>query len=262
MARFYSLFSGSKGNASLVSAGGGSLLLDAGVSCRQLLTSLTAHHIDPASIEGIFITHTHIDHIRGLQVLCKKLHTKIYGTDETIQTLLQNQYITESQVGALIPENGLALPHFTVQSFPTEHDAWGSCGYRIQTSDDRSCAVCTDLGVVTDPVHHALSGCDLVLLEANYDPGMLHCGRYPAYLKSRIAGRQGHLSNMDCAAEAQQLIQSGTTRLVLGHLSQENNTPQLARQTVQTHLAQKYQCGQDYLLYVAEPAGLKEMVIF
>ena len=83
MARFYSLFSGSKGNASLVSAGGGSLLLDAGVSCRQILTSLTAHHIDPASIEGIFITHTHIDHIRGLQVLCKKLHTKIYGTDET-----------------------------------------------------------------------------------------------------------------------------------------------------------------------------------
>ena len=109
---------------------------------------------------------------------------------------------------------------------------------------------------------YAVSGCDLVLLESNYDVNMLRCGGYPACLKARIAGRQGHLSNKECADEAHRLIGTGTTRLILGHLSQENNTPHLAQRTVQEKLTQDYMCGTDYLLYVAEPQGMKEMVIF
>lgn len=264
MARFYSLFSGSKGNASLITANGKGLLIDAGVSCRQLCGSLAKRDFDLSQLEGIFITHTHTDHIQGLRVLCKKLNTKVYGSPDTMETLLRNGHITETQAGGTIPEKGLALHDFVVEAFPTEHDAQGSCGYRITTSDERKCAVCTDLGIVTDTVHTALSGCDLVLLESNYDANMLRNGPYPAYLKARIAGKQGHLSNKECADEAVRLVREGTTRLVLGHLSQENNLPRLAENAVQTQLLTEGGCqrDKDYLLYVAEQTGIKDTVIF
>lgn len=262
MARFYSLFSGSKGNVSLVQAGSSALLIDAGVSCKRILTALSQHEIDAGSVEGILITHNHVDHISGVRVLCKKLGLKVYATDGTLRSLLHDGHITEEQVGMDLPPYEYALGSFGVTAFPTEHDAAGSCGFRISTADDRTCAICTDLGVVTETVHNTVAGCDMVLLESNFDPDMLRCGPYPAYLKRRISGTQGHLSNRDCAAEADRLIESGTTRLVLGHLSQENNTPQLAETAVREQLDRKYTAGRDYLMYTAGQNGLKEMVIF
>jgi phosphoribosyl 1,2-cyclic phosphodiesterase len=264
LSRFYSLCSGSKGNSSLIRCGGNYLLIDAGASCKQIITAMTYHNLDPFCIAAILVTHTHVDHIRGLRVLCKKLpYTKVYGSFETLQTLLKEGHVHPNQIGFPISDKKEAhLGSYTVKSFPTDHDAEGSCGYRIYTEDDRRCAVCTDLGHVTEEVHAGISGCDLVMLEANYDPDMLHRGRYPASLKRRIAGEQGHLSNGDCAQEAVRLVETGTSRLVLAHLSEENNTPTLASQTVHQALMPRFLSGVDYLLYVAPPLGLKEAVIF
>lgn len=263
LARFYSLFSGSKGNASVVRSGGSALLIDAGVSCRQIMSALFARDISPCSINGILITHTHSDHIKGLRVLCKNLSAKVYATEETMSALLKDGHITENSFGGILKENAENIGDFSVKSFPTEHDSYGSCGFRIDTPEDRSCAVCTDLGVVTDTVHNAVKGSDLVLLESNYDPVMLKNGSYPIYLKARIAGREGHLSNINCAEEAASLIKEGTSRIILGHLSQENNTPYIAESAVREHLDNKnYFCGTDYLMYVALQEGLREAVIF
>ena len=121
----------------------------------------------------------------------------------------------------------------------------------------------TDLGQVTDGVDRALSGCDLVLLESNYDPGMLACGPYPYYLKKRISSQLGHLSNDDCAAQLVRLVESGTTRLVLAHLSQENNLPQLAFETARSELlAAGCRQGEDYLLQVASRKTPDPMIVF
>lgn len=118
-----------------------------------------------------------------------------------------------------------------IRAFTTSHDSVHSLGYRIATPDGKQLAVCTDLGVVTPEVHSALTGCQLVMLESNYDREMLRNGGYPAYLKRRIASERGHLCNTDCADELVALAQSGTEHFVLGHLSEENNRPEVAAKT-------------------------------
>ena len=131
----------------------------------------------------------------------------------------------------------------------------------MELPDGRSCAVCTDLGYVSEAVSAALTGCDLVLLEANYDKEMLRTGPYPGYLKLRIASEVGHLSNADCAEAAVSLLQSGTTRLILGHLSQHNNLPELAERTVEQRL-NAFRRGSDYLLQTAPPETDGRMIGF
>ena len=143
------------------------------------------------------------------------------------------------------------------------HGSPGSCCYRFELSDGQTCAVCTDLGCVTPEVKKGVYGADLVLLEANYDPSMLRNGPYPEMLQERIRGKYGHLSNGDSAGMAEALIAHGTTRLILGHLSENNNTMPLAQQTVLEHLQEQgMRRNQDFLLQVSSPEGLKQAVIF
>ncbi len=262
MAKFNVLFSGSTGNAALVRAGNRAMLIDIGRSCKQIRQALLALGTDISALDGILITHAHIDHVRGLCVLCKQTGLKAYMTADTYALLLQNGYDAEPYLGGVLGFSEVALGAFEVTPFPTEHDVPGSCGYRICTPDDRTCAVCTDLGTVTDAVHNAICGCDLVLLESNYDPQMMRTCRYPYHVKARITGTCGHLSNGDCAVEAQRLIAGGTTRLILGHISQESNTPALAEHAVLHALQPQFIRGQDFLLYTAGEYGMKETVIF
>ena len=149
-----------------------------------------------------------------------------------------------------------------IESFDTPHDSVHSLGYRISTPDGRRLTVATDLGYISDPVRERLTGSDLVLIESNYDQRMLSVSDYPYQLKKRIASNIGHLSNEDCSGELSRLVRTGTTRLVLGHLSQNNNLPELAYQTAQCSLSMSgMQEGRDYLLQVASRSGPSEMVV-
>ena len=164
---------------------------------------------------------------------------------------------------AVTPQKAGIIAGVEVFPFSTMHDAAGSCGYRFALPDGQSCAVCTDLGCVTPEVKKGVYGADLVLLEANYDPNMLRNGPYPEMLQERIRGKYGHLSNGDSAGMAEALIAHGTTRLILGHLSENNNTMPLAQQTVLEHLQEQgMRRNQDFLLQVSSPEGLKQVVIF
>ena len=181
--------------------------------------------------DGILVTHEHSDHVKGLSTFLKKNPLPVYGAADTLDFLDANGIVPPSCELNTLEGREEDVGAFGVQSFPTSHDV-PCVGYRIHTPDGKTMTIATDLGVLTPPVHEALAGCDLVALESNYDLHRLRSGPYPYYLRSRIESARGHLSNDECAAKLLELIQEGCKRFALCHLSQENNTPALALQTV------------------------------
>lgn len=250
MGKFYPIASGSTGNCTYIGHGKSGLLIDAGISAKAICEGLSKAAIDPQSLLGIFITHEHIDHIQGLKVFSSKYNIPIFASEKTKEALLKS--IPELEITSF--DESIELGNFTITRFSTSHDCEGSSGYIITLPDGRRCAVCTDLGFVSDEVHLALSGSDAVLLESNYDLFMLENGPYPPPLKKRILSDKGHLSNNNCAAEIAKLIKSGTTRVILGHLSRENNRPEVAKNCIVARLVDdKLVENEDYILYVAPP---------
>lgn len=260
MARIYPLFSSSRGNASYIGTPECGILIDAGVSFRRLSLAMERSGLSLSGIRAVFITHDHSDHICGLRTLTARLHVPVCSQEKTLRNLIDRDQIAPGAVLREIHEP-VSIAGMQITAFDTPHDTDQSCGYRAELPDGRSCAVCTDLGHVTKTVEQALTGCDLVLLEANYDPQMLRTGHYPPNVKARIASGTGHLSNPDSAAEAAKLIRSGTTRLVLGHLSQDNNRPAVAEQAIVGGLS-GFVRGSDYLLEIAAPETNGRMIVF
>lgn len=261
MARIYPLFSSSKGNSSFIGTEQGGILIDCGVSFKRLSAALEINNIPLAAVQAVFITHEHSDHVAGLAMLTKKTSIPVYGQKRTLQRLCDAGKIAPSSHVIDMTGKAIACAGSEVTCFNTPHDTIQSCGYRIHTSDDKYCAVCTDLGHITPEVDQALKGCRMVLLESNYDENMLRTGPYPLYLKERILSPNGHLSNEDCAAQAEKLIEQGTTHILLGHLSQDNNHPRIADYTTETRLS-RYVRGRDYLLGVAPAETRGGAVIF
>ena len=254
MAKFCPLFSSSKGNCAYIGSGDSGILIDTGRSAKQINEALFNIGVDPDSLNAIFITHEHSDHISGLRVFAEKHKIKVYATEGTLSALEEKNILTSKIEYDAVSFDGTQAGSLLVTPFRTSHDAKESCGYLVDTPDGRRLAVCTDLGYVSDEVSSAVCGSDLVLLESNHDIMMLENGLYTYDLKQRIKGKRGHLSNECCAELAQKLVQSGTTRLVLGHLSQENNIPQLAYQTTFAALsASGAKEDSDYILKVAKP---------
>ncbi len=263
MARFCPLFSGSSGNCTYIGTSSGGILVDVGVSAKRIECALREREIAPESIEAIFVTHEHSDHIAGLRVLVKRYGYKVVASAGTLDALYDAQVITDGNRAQVMPEEGVEAAGMRVTAFHTSHDSRESLGFRVHTGDERTLAVTTDTGCMTDTIRGALKGCDLVLLESNHDVKMLENGPYPYYLKRRILADTGHLSNECCAAELTALAQSGTTRFYLGHLSKENNFPELAQRTSLTALnASGLQEGKDFTLCVAPRDATAPMCLF
>lgn len=221
---FYTLASGSDGNCSLVRAGETALLFDAGISCRRIERALQALDLTLGDVRAVFITHEHSDHISGLKTLTKKYGVPIYASRGVAQAL-------PFQTVAFTAGDAADFADCTVRSFSTSHDAADPVGYRVDSADG-SLGLLTDTGFVTDAAREALAGVDTLLLEANHDLELLQYGSYPYFLKKRILGDEGHLSNHAAAEFACFAARGGTRDILLAHLSKENNTPELAEYTV------------------------------
>lgn len=262
LARFCPLFSGSKGNSVYIGAGTTGILIDVGVSAKALETALREREIDPASIAAIFVTHEHSDHISGLRVFASRYATPVYASEGTLNALCKMGTINGKFEANPMREE-ICAGELRVTYFHTPHDAAESVGYCVYTPDGRKITVATDLGVMTDEVRTALTGSDLVLMESNHDVRMLQNGGYPYYLKRRILSATGHLSNDACACELPRLARSGVTRFVLGHLSRENNFPDIARQTALCSFTENgMKEGIDFTLSIAPQKNEEKVLIF
>lgn len=248
------LFSGSSGNSTLIRTGNANILIDAGRNCKTITEALRAVGTDPANIDAVLITHSHVDHVSGLDVFIRKYPSKLFATEGTFRGMSRRFTKPHELTPDIIIEPGVKFiieGGVTVEAIGTPHDSYGSCCYKI-TDGDRSCMVATDLGYMTEDIKDFAKGVDVMLIEANYDQRMLVYGSYPEDLKVRIAGEGGHMSNDDCAEAIRFFIENGTRRFILGHLSQENNTPDKALNTVIEYLSScNLVKGADYDLVVA-----------
>ena len=232
MPYLFPLASSSKGNSTYIGTEREGILIDAGIGPRVFQSALALGGInDYRSIRAVFVTHEHSDHVKGLLKLTERIDVPVYGSRETLAELIRKNIVSPRTKLYEINRKTVEAAGMEIKSFTTSHDSAHSLGYRITLPNNQRLAICTDLGVVTPEVHNALIGCQTVMLESNYDKEMLRCGGYPAYLTTRIASEKGHLSNSECAAELVALAQSGTKKFVLGHLSEENNRPELAAET-------------------------------
>jgi len=218
--------SGSGGNCMLLSHKDTHILIDAGISMRRIETSLRGLGLTVKDIGGVLITHEHSDHISGLKMLIKHHGPEIFAPRTVAARLCGMLPEAEDYMTVLPVGSGFPLGDISIRAFHTPHDTDESVGYRIEGGG--SFALATDMGCVTDEVLQGLLGADTVLIESNHDINMLCDGPYPVYLKRRILSDRGHLSNADCAKLARFLAQKGTRRIILGHLSRENNRPGLA----------------------------------
>ncbi len=262
MAKVVPLFSGSKGNCYYIGSGNEGVLVDAGRSCKQIEQALALNSVDIAGINAVFITHEHIDHCSALRVLAKKYKLDVYASKGTMDALI-NSHKVESETKLHIIEREAVVGDILVNRIDTPHDAAESCCYRVVSPDGKSALIATDMGYMTDGVRAAAAMSDFAVIESNHDIEMLKTGPYPYPLKRRILSDRGHLSNEACAVELAELVKGGTLRLMLGHLSEQNNTPGIAIRTSAAELERaglKY--NSDYTLDVAPAEATVKSVIF
>lgn len=252
------LYSGSDGNAALLRCGDCAVLIDAGRCARQLCTSLAAAGVTPEALSAVFLTHEHRDHTAALDVFIKHHPLPVHVAGRSAEKL--SRLAGDALRAAIVAHPPLfteTVGPFTFRSFLTPHDSQESVGYRISFADEdglHELGYVTDLGCVTPAVEAGLLGCEGVVLECNHDVEMLMTGPYPPDLKRRIASRNGHLSNTDCAAFATRLAASGLRRLLLAHLSETNNLPDLALGEVNAALA-----GLSVCVRAADPIHITEL---
>ena len=231
MFKFCSLFSGSSGNSSLVQTDTTKILVDVGESAKKITDSLKKLNIDPNDIDAIIITHEHSDHTKGLSVFSNKYDIPVYANIETWNALdSQREKLEESNI-KYFDFNKFKIGDLSILPFSIPHDAANPCGFNIYKGR-KKISIATDIGHMTAEVLDNLSKSSFVLLESNYDPNILKCSSYPYPLKMRIYGPNGHLSNDDAGKTISTLAKQGLNTVMLGHLSKENNFPELAYKTV------------------------------
>lgn len=264
--RICSIASGSSGNCIYIGDENTHILVDAGISKKAIEAGLAELELDGRDLDGIFITHEHSDHIKGLGVMARKYAIPMYGTKETIQ------YIKGvSSLGKIEPElfhevepdQELRLNTMTLKPFQISHDAVNPVAYRVE-SGGKSAAVATDLGIYTDYTVDNLKDLDVILLEANHDIRMLQTGKYPYPLKQRILGKYGHLCNEMSGRLLDAILSDRMKRIFLGHLSKENNYPELAYESVrmEVNMSDSRYRADDFYISVAKRDEVSECFEF
>lgn len=251
MIRFQSFLSGSSGNSTFITDGDVKILVDCGANGKYITECLKRIDISPDEIDAILISHSHRDHVSGAGILSRKADIPIYATEETwedMMPIIGKIPICNKKIVA--PGEPFMVGDVEIDPFSTHHDARGSVCYRFETEKSKF-AIATDIGHISDELFENLSGCECVIIEANHDVDLLRRGVYPDYLKRRILSDKGHLSNSDCAMLCAMLSKCGTKSIWLGHLSHENNTPDLAYQAVRNALeGEGLRIGSDVALNV------------
>lgn len=250
--KFCTLASSSKGNCHFVSDGDNYLLFDAGLSGVKIQNKLIRIGINPEQLTGIVISHEHNDHIQGAGVLSRRFDIPIYANEGTWD-VMKNKVgeIKLENIRSFATEKLFELNNFIVNPFRISHDARDPVGFAIESNGTNICIV-TDLGYVDESIIKHVAGADLVVLESNHDEEMLKVGRYPYSLKRRILSEIGHLSNESAGVAILKMIEKNVKKVTLAHLSEENNFPELAYETVKSVLKRNnVSLGQDVSLDIA-----------
>lgn len=232
--RLCSIASGSSGNCIYVGSDTTHLLIDTGISGKKVEFGLNALDLTTKDLDGIFVTHEHSDHIKGLGVIARKCGVPIYATAGTIRAMEESGSLGKLPEGIfreVREDQNCQVGDLAVHPFHISHDAAQPVGYRV-SGGGHSVGVATDMGVYDEYIVDKLTGLDALLLEANHDVNMLQVGSYPYYLKRRILGERGHLSNETAGQLLCRLLHDGMQDILLGHLSKENNYEALAYETV------------------------------
>lgn len=233
---FLSLSSGSKGNCLYIGTKHTKILIDAGLSGKYVAEGLSKHHVNPFHIDAIFITHEHSDHIKGAGVLARKYDIPIFATEGTWSVMCTKiGNVLPSKCRIVYANEPCIINELTIMPFSINHDAMQPVGYSIKR-DDKKIGIATDLGCFNEHIISHLEKCQLLFLEANHDIDMLKNGGYPADLKRRVLSDIGHLSNVASGELASELVWKKLKYLYLGHLSDDNNRPELAFNTVKAVL--------------------------
>ena len=264
--KFICLASGSSGNCYYLGTGTCGILIDAGIGSRTLRKALKQFELPIENIRAIFITHDHSDHIKGVGYLGDKLHIPVYATALTHAGIDRNYHTGDKLSAASVRhiEKGvpIKIDCFCIECFEVPHDGTDNVGYCIET-DGKVFSFLTDLGEITPMAAQYIRKANYLVLEANYDEQMLHTGKYPAYLKRRIAGPTGHMSNSDTANFLAENFSPHLHYIWLCHLSKDNNSPELAYETVAKKLDEKgISIGRDVQLIALRRNTPSELYIF
>lgn len=243
--------SGSSGNAIFIELGGARFLVDAGISARRIEKGLLAVGVHPSEMDAILVTHEHTDHVSGLPVFTRKFKVPVYTRRRTWDSFHPNHYVDPEYRREL--GNHLEIGGVQVEAFAISHDAAEPVGYSFRHGDLK-CVVATDMGCVSERVENDISYADVMVFESNHDVEMLQKGPYPEYLKKRILGTRGHLSNLETGRCLARMGKKRGMHVFLAHLSQQNNCPEIALSTVEQVL-ERQDCrpGQDLFLHLAHP---------
>lgn len=260
MLKFCSLYSGSSGNSLLVESQNTKILIDAGVSAKKIVDGLSLIGVDISSIDAVLVTHEHTDHIQSLGTISKKYNLPVYANSKTWDAMpLQRDKIDEKNQKFFVSTQNFEIGDLKIDSFLIPHDAAEPCGFNIFCGNEKI-SIATDIGHMTTQIINSLEGSSFLMLEANYEPEVLKCSRYPYLLKTRIAGPNGHLSNQIAGKTVATLLDSGLENVMLGHLSKENNLPELAYQSVVEELSFSNHSIDDVSIQVANREKPSEII--
>lgn len=251
MINFTSLISGSSGNATYLSDGKTHILIDCGMSGKQLAESLAKIGASPEQLDALLITHEHIDHTKGAGVIARRYELPVYATAGT-HAAMDVGAVTDKQIKIIDPARDFEIGTIGVKAFDIPHDAAEPVGYSFYI-DGKKVSLATDIGHMHKALIEQIMKSKMVLLESNHDVSMLQFGPYPFPLKQRILSDVGHLSNENAAKTALQLVNSGVEHLMLGHLSEKNNHPEIAMMETYNYLTfAGVKVGEDVTLQVAD----------